>query len=656
MPRPRPVARLPVSLRAWGPRLGMEHRQTLVNRTADWLAALVLLLMGVLAGGAALRESMTVDEPAHLGAGVSYLQKLDMRMNVEHPPLAKVLAGLPLVMRGVRADYDSVSWQFADGPFPALLAEWPFGHWMITRWNDPVSTLAWGRLPMLLLTLGLGALLYVYGSRLGGKMGGLLCVCLAASMPVFLAFGPLVLTDIPVTFFAVLTMWTFATMWESGGRCRTMAWFALALAGALLSKFTAGILLFAFVAFQLSLRWLPPASGPASKQEAHAWRRRGWRNTLRGVLWAALIVYACYFLLSLMQPTNALQFLGQNPASLVLRRLLMPAWTFLLGLGLFSMSAVRPTFILGRVYTHGVPFYFPVLFLLKTPLAALGLFVLGIVTAFAARRQLRPETPMTVRGRELHWRAVWAFLTVFTAFCLLSPLNISIRHFSIPIALMILLLAPLPCALARLADSGWRLARPMGWLSAALVVVSLATVARAYPYYIPFLNSLRLGRDGFTLMNGSNLDFCQGFPDVRRFADERHLKSLLLCENGFTEPTVYIPQALYWSCQEPAPADAGQWAVVSAAMILDGHNCSWLLSYPHEPLAGGSMYAFRLPDSIPAAGAPGGPPRPDQFWNWAGAPSTTDFRALAFQFVRDPREMKPVMERMMREYQERRKR
>ena len=52
-------------------------------------AALLLLLMAVLAGGAALRESVTIDQVAHIGAGLSYLQKLDLRMNPEHPPLPK---------------------------------------------------------------------------------------------------------------------------------------------------------------------------------------------------------------------------------------------------------------------------------------------------------------------------------------------------------------------------------------------------------------------------------------------------------------------------------------------------------------------------------------------------------------------------------------
>jgi len=625
----------------------------------DWAAhgaaAVVVSMMGVLAGGAALRESMTVDEPAHLGAGVSYLQKLDMRMNVEHPPLAKVLAGVPLVLRGIRVDYTSFIWQFADGPFTAYLAQWPFGHWVITRWNDPQTTLAWARLPMLLLTLALGWLLYLYGSRLGGRAGGLLCVCVYASTPLFLAFGPLVLTDIPVTFFAVLTLWTFATLWQSNGSGRTVSAFATALAGAVLSKFSAGILLLAFVAFQLSLRWMPPRAAPADEHEAREWRRRGWRNTLRGVFRAAVIVYAFYFLFSLRQPTTLLAFLGDNPVSIVLRRLLMPAWTFLLGLGLFAMTSVRPTFVLGHPYSHGVWFYFPVLFALKTPLAALGLFALGVPVALAARRRRDANAPIVPAARQLHWRAAWVFLAVFVAFCLMSQLDISVRHFSIPMALMILLLAPLPRAITRLANAGWTLARPLAWISTGLVLLSLATAVRGYPDYIPFLNSLSLGREGFTLLNDSNLDWCQSFPEVRRFAERKHLESVLLDEYGFTDPTVYIPQGRLWNCQEPAPADAGQWAVVSAGMILDGHNCPWLLRYPREPLAGSSMYAFHLPETIPPAGAPGGPPRPDQFRNWAGMPGPTDFRIVSLQIVRDPREMKPVMERMWREFEAQRK-
>ena len=97
--------------------------------------------MALLAGGAARRESVTIDEVAHIGAGVSYLQKLDMRMNEEHPPLAKVLAAVPLVVRGVHADYSQVSWTFSLGLFKQFFGEWVFGHWVIARWNDPIDGL-----------------------------------------------------------------------------------------------------------------------------------------------------------------------------------------------------------------------------------------------------------------------------------------------------------------------------------------------------------------------------------------------------------------------------------------------------------------------------------------------------------------------------------
>ena len=87
--------------------------------------------MALLAGGSARRESVTIDEVAHIpGPGVSYLQKLDMRMNEEHPPLAKVLAAAPLVVRGVHADYSQASWTFSgSGLFKQMLGEWVLGHY-----------------------------------------------------------------------------------------------------------------------------------------------------------------------------------------------------------------------------------------------------------------------------------------------------------------------------------------------------------------------------------------------------------------------------------------------------------------------------------------------------------------------------------------------
>src|SRR4051794_2906666 len=160
-------------------------------------AGLICLSLG-LAGGAALRESATVDEVAHIGAGLSYLQKFDLRLNPEHPPLGKMIAAAPLVVRGTRADYSGPAWKVAESFIGAFISEWVFGDWVLGRWNDLRSTLMWSRLPMLLLAALLGLVVFVYGSRIGGPTGGLLCLTLYVTAPVFLTFGPLVITDVPV--------------------------------------------------------------------------------------------------------------------------------------------------------------------------------------------------------------------------------------------------------------------------------------------------------------------------------------------------------------------------------------------------------------------------------------------------------------------------
>jgi len=626
-----------------------------MTRQSRVLAAVALLLamMAVLSGGAARRESVTVDEIAHIGAGVSYLQRLDLRMNEEHPPVAKALAAIPLVLRGVHADYSNVSWTFSNKMFSAYLGEWVFGHWLIMRWNDPYSTVLWARVPMLSITLLLGLAIYVCGSRLGDAWGGLLCLCVYVSMPAFLAFGPLVITDVAVALFWVLAVWQLPEMWRSPSRW-TVIKFGLALAGAFLSKFSSGLLFFVFVAVALSLRWRGVPEQPTDKAERRAWRRRAWRNLAKATLWAALFVYLVYFVLSWNEPTDSFSVVPHFPASPLLRRLLMPLWKYLRGLLGFAFSAAsRPTYILGHAYPHGVWFYFPVLFVLKSPLAFLLLLYLTavIATLLKSRSVGQPSGQLSAipGGMELHWRAIWVSLVVFVAACMLNRLDISIRHFSVALALVVLLLAPLPRMLESLRRSNWRGARAAKWVTVGLAAASLATAVRAYPNYFPFLNVLGMGRPGYLLVNDSNLDWNQALPEVENFVRQRGLNQILLDEYGFSEPAAYVPQAQLWSCQQPSPADGGRWAVVSANNIADGSNCLWLMLYPHEALAGGSMYAIQLPQTIPAAGTPGGPPLPEAYRYFGGAPF--DVRGIFAKCIRDPQQLQPTMDRMQASYQ-----
>ena len=602
--------------------------------------------MALLAGGAARRESVTFDEVAHIGAGVSYLQKLDMRMNEEHPPLAKVVAAMPLVLRGVNADYNHISWTFSEKLFHQLLGEWVFGHWFLMKWNDPKSTLPWARAPMLLLTLLLGWTLYIFASRLGGPWGGLLTLSAFVTMPAFIVFGPLVITDIAITLFWVLTIWQLPNMWRSPS-WGTVVTFGLVLAGALLSKFSAGLLFLVFSAFALSLRFKPLPEQPVEKIELRHWRRRAWRNITKGSFCAAFFVYLFYLILSWKQPTDSFSVIPHFTTSPMVRRLLMPPWIYLRGLAAFAFSAgSRPTYILGRPYSHGVWFYFPVLFLLKSQLTFLLLVVIAAITALLVK--LRPAIP---DGMKMQWRSAWVSLVVFVAVCMINRLDLSIRHFLIALAILTLLLAPLPRMFELLRDSRPQIARVGSWATLVLALVSIATSIRIYPNYFPYVNALGMGRPGYMLVNDSNLDWNHALPEVEKLVRERGLKNVFLDEYGFSDPTVYVPQATRWNCQQPGPGDGGQYAVVSASSIADAHNCTWLMNYPHEILAGGSMYGFQLPETIPATGQPGGPPLPADYRSVAGA---TGFDPLVvfLTCVQDPQQLQPTWDHFQKMMQD----
>jgi 4-amino-4-deoxy-L-arabinose transferase-like glycosyltransferase len=612
------------------------------------LLALVLLVgMAVLAGGAALRESVTVDEISHVGAGVSYLERLDLRMNPEHPPLPKVLAAIPLVIRGVRADYNHTSWSISEKFFPAYLGQWVFGEWLLERWNDPKSLLRWARLPMLLLMLALGCAVFLIARRLGGSWGGLLCLSLYVSTPAFLAFGPLVHTDVALTLFSVLALWTFANLWREPTRGNVLR-FGLSLAGALLSKFTAGLLFFVFAVFVLSLRLRHVPGIPESKTEARDWRSTRLRATLLGTLCAALLVYVVYFVFSWHQPSNALYRLGTGPLALFFRRLLLPPVLYLRGVFWVLLTGRRPTFILGQSYPHGVWFYFPVVFAFKSPLAFLLLLPVSLLIALRRQWRIRGSVSAIPSQFAVHWRVLWVGLLLFTAASMLSQLDISIRHFTVPLVLLLLLLAPVPGMLGELrgpARSGLSVG---GAVVVVLAASCLVTAVRAYPYYFPFINSLSLGHPAYELVNDSNVDWNQSLPELKRFVEEHRLQRIAVDEYGFSDPTVFVPQAHVWNCQTPTPADSGQWVALSANMILDGHNCAWLMQYPHEALAGGSMYAVHLYAQIPAAGRPGGPPLPSAFRQFGGA--QFDIQGLLSHLYQHPNDLPRAIEWMQAAY------
>ena len=597
---------------------------------------------------------MALDEAAHIGAGLSYVQKLDLRLNEEHPPLAKILSGVLLAACGTSADYSFVAWRVSGDFFPAFFGEWIFGDRVVNHWNDPRRTLTLGRLPMLGLMLALGGLIFAIARRLGGYYGGLVCLACYVTSAVFLAFGPLVLTDTAITLFSLWSLWAFGGLWREPSR-KNILLFAGALCCALLSKFSAGILLLVVFLFALVARWRPVGLQPIDKDAGRGWRKVRNRAVWKSILLAGAGVYVVYFVFSINQPVDIPGLADSGPLGTLLGRFLMPPWLILRGLALFLLTSRRPTFLLGQWYPHAVWFYFPVLFVLKSAPGFLALIVLTVGMAIGVRRfgsggGFIPEQFRT------HWRMLWLGLAVYVAVCLMSPMDISIRHFSVPMVLVMVLLAPLP-AISRQAQT--QLPTGARWVVPALltsmVLSCLYSAVSAYPHYFPYFNFLAGGRPAYLLATDSNVDWDQALPEAERFAAAHAITDLPLDDFGIATTRTWVPQSRYWDCQQPSAAETGKWVVVSSNMILDSHNCEYLFHYPHETLAAGGMYAFHLPAQLPAAGSPGGPPLHSAYHYFPGGRVGEDARKIFLDAIQDPETMPATIAHYRAEYEKARK-
>src|SRR5438067_1189335 len=160
--------------------------------------AVILLAFCLQALFALPKLSATTDEPVHLAAGFSYWQTRDFRMNPEHPPLAKLIAALPVLLIHPRFDTTHDDWKTA--------AEHPFGFNFLYQ-NDADRLLFWSRSAMVAVAaIGL-IVTFLWARDLFGVPAGLFAAGMYAFSPNLLAHGTLVTTDVPLAVFTVLTLY-----------------------------------------------------------------------------------------------------------------------------------------------------------------------------------------------------------------------------------------------------------------------------------------------------------------------------------------------------------------------------------------------------------------------------------------------------------------
>lgn len=184
------------------------------------------------------RQTPTVDEVAHLPAGLSYLDTGTFRLYRHNPPLVKVLAGFAARWDAPRLDYEG-SWKDLE---PAN--QWSFAFETLTanandeddrqRYLDAFTrarlvVAAWSTLTI--------PVLYLWGAWWFGPTSGLLAAALWSLCANIIAHAALVTTDVPATSAGLLTTFLFAR-WLDRPTWTRASLVGLALGTAQLVKFT----------------------------------------------------------------------------------------------------------------------------------------------------------------------------------------------------------------------------------------------------------------------------------------------------------------------------------------------------------------------------------------------------------------------------------
>jgi hypothetical protein len=474
---------------------------------------LLLAAMGTIQVVTALGETQIWDEGAHIIAGYANW-KGDYRWNVEHPPLVKMMSALPLLPLRPKLPVDPAPWHKGDQIMVGLD--------FLYKNQAPADTLLFrARSMTILLTLLGGLLLALWTRHRFGAAAALIALAFYALDPNLIAHGRYVTTDVPIAVFFFLTcaMWT---EWLLTDRRRDLVLAALCFSLAMVVKFS-GILLIPVLVLLYALRWVQrPREFPV-------------RRALTAVVVVAGLAVVVIGVVYLRETVRSLRPGGQ-----------LPKHAFVTGLAevIEHNSGGHETYLMGHISQKGVWYYFPVVFGVKSTMAAVLAALLLIGVGLARLRRMR-ELPF-------HWTGMALPAVLYFGFSMSSSINLGVRH--------ILPVYPLLYVLAGALLAGLAAQKAM-WRTAVLALVGLHAVecALIYPDYLAHFNLASGGPAyGPHYLVDSNIDWGQDVKKLLAWLEAHGTRRVYL--NYFGKADVK-----YYGIDELAPPlarETAEWAKV----------------------------------------------------------------------------------------------
>jgi hypothetical protein len=551
----------------------------------------------------AVATSATVDEPFHILAGHRHLQCGDFGINPEHPPLAKLLAAVPLSFRdmvGPPSECGSKLTPKFDG--------FSYGSTFIVD-NGVDGTVIPTRLAVALMGLLLAALVFLAAWEMFGRWEALTALAILAFEPSIIANGSVVTTDMAISatsFGAIYAAYRF-------GKVRTLSRFVvLGLALGLMLSAKHSAVVFIGILFVLML-----ADGAFFRDASVGrWRGIGRRSAaFAGAFLVALaILWSFYgFRYSAIPNTDApsisvAEYIKENgrpesvgsfPARVtegVSKTGIFPE-SYVLGMADVIAWGSRNTFIFGRNYPTGQWFYFPLAFTVKSSIALLLLLPLGFIFSFLGRDKRREAMFLLVPA------------IAFFVFASSSNFTTGIRHILPVYAPLIVLSA---------AGAVWlcRKFPPIRFVVALLLVFSATATVRTAPNYIAFANDLWGGYENThrifvdsSLETGQNMKLVseylnrEGVQDcwIATFVHPEMIRSVQPCRPMPSGVRIMVSRNLI----DPVPSVIEGTVVVSLRELPPAGGDEYVPITKSQPIAflGGNTYIYHGRFEVPLAAA-----------------------------------------------------
>ncbi|MFH1460853.1 MAG: glycosyltransferase family 39 protein [Patescibacteria group bacterium] len=573
---------------------------------ANIIAAGLLLLMLGLAFFSIRGDANTMDELAHTPAGYSYIIQKDMRLNPEHPPLLKDLAGLSVWLgskiTGTKINFpDQIkSWT------EEVNGQWEFGRQFLFKSGNPADKIIlWARLPMLLIMLLLGFYVFKWARELYDHKTGLLALFLYALSPTFIAHGRLVTTDVgAAAAFFIAAYYLIKWLQQSNNRNLIIAGLVFGLA--LLTKFSLVLIIpyFIFLAFV----W-----GIINKKLF---------KTIFGLALIGLIALALVWPVYLYHTWNypaerqladaqhnlatyGNRLLADPVIWLSTKEILRPYGQFFAGLLMVIQRASggNTTYFLGEVSNAAWPHYFPIVFLIKVPLALLILILIALIYSFfQIKKQPKKEFIQWLK-KYFAELALLIFFAFYWIISIRSNLNIGVRH--------ILPTFPILYVLISGQIIKWLKMSNLKYLVIIILLIWYAWgTIKIYPCFLTYFNELVGGpSNGYKYVTDSNLDWGQDLKRLAQYLQEKNIPQIYVDYFGGDDLEYRLGEKYqpWWGNRDPQELPADSWLAVSATFLQGGRGLNtkgyqaktdfynWLNDYEPVKVIGNSIFIYNKP-------------------------------------------------------------